>query len=329
MLTSTDYDFNSFGLLVPRDKIGIKEVDAGIELLVKDIKLSPVVITSDPNPPIFGFVSGGRSGLYFKGEDELVLKGGGIEQALEEDGVYLLTYITGQPLYGQLLEDSWDEVKLTFKFNELMREKGFPTVHEPVAVIDYRKLFQPQAGFNSYSSVPQLYKLGASIMRTKGDTRLFELLGKEFKDGEAAGELGYRLGLIAGAQMKVSEELIPWGTGSHIGNLIVFYEDDQVYLSRTDFIDLNKPRHFNSRLNNGSEPTNIQEAEYLLGTLEISSFNGSNNGLMSEESRRQYANRMEFVNKFGIGFWEAYDNPDKVLPITDKVMYHSISNTPN
>ena len=245
-----------YGLLVPRPTVKFRDLTdmpgVRVEPVNSEIGTSvkPVVITEGDEYDFEGVRSGGRSGLLKFVEDgpSYKVKGCRIEQALTTEGLYRssrnLMNILYDPLGGQVISDADNELNWTQTYNEILIEEGFPVLHVPEAIIHYGKEYKAdrmpewQKSFYKLTIFKEgtwLYEfpynskqeeLAPSVMRVKGDTRLHELYRQEVQNVEAASTVAYGLGLMAGAQQRLTEDNFVWSKVSplHVANYVVFTE---------------------------------------------------------------------------------------------------------
>lgn len=225
-------------LLVPRKPRGFKKVDGRVEFVNSDsdISIAPVVTVNSSHADLVGLRSGRRSGLLnvegVGGETAIKVKGCRILSALKADGSYIITRFSdgGSPEGGQTLSAVQREIDNTRLLNELFSAEGFPVPYNPEAIIHYGVMFNPN-GRSEHAE-----ELAASVMRIIGDTRLAELYRLEVRSFEAARKIAFRLGVIAGAQKRVTNGFY-WNDSQSVGNYVVFVEGDQLHLSTVDFDD--------------------------------------------------------------------------------------------
>lgn len=341
-MTST----NNYGLerclLVPRDTVGFKEVEGIVEKIDSNAKIKPVVLTDEPCPDFLGFKSGRRSGLLSLDEVVYKIKGCNIKLAVETKGVYRKTNgWDKEPYCGQILADTKMEIEFTLYTNELLAREGFPVFYEPSAIIHYGKFFKiDPTNFRSYplNLLKELFtskeELAASAMRIKGDTRLPEIYRLEVQDEKAALGIAYKMGLMAGAQKRITENKIFWSLrNSHVGNYVVFEEEGRIYLGMADFDDATKYSPVKNRMVTLSILTRgatlkEQEVDSILNSLNSPSSTMVEG--VSAVNARKYAPQyfdadgnnariyapQYFKNGFTVGFQKGYKNPDKRGSIT-------------
>ncbi len=327
-----------YGLLVPREPRGFKEVDGWIEPVNSSsvASINPVVTVNIPYANFVGLKSGRRSGLLSV-EEALKVKGCRISSALKAEGPYTVRHIfpngsTGiYPEGGSTLSVVEREISNTLFINELLIAEGFPVPYEPKAIMHYGVMFNPDGADCAE-------ELAASVMGVKGDTRLAELYRLKPADIKAARRVANRLGVISGVQKRVTNGLY-WANSESAGNYVVFSEGNQLHSAPVDFEDTLP-----------YEDVDIpEELKYLSTRDHILDFPGWLHGLKElklsaapDLERRSIAKMFGsmqrssllfvegrysrptaqntapwyFREEFKKGFKEGYKNPDKREPIT-------------
>ena len=305
-----------YGLLVPRDNIKFRQVNARVESIEEAVKAPPLVITTKTDYDFIGAKSGQRSGLVSINGDMLKIKGCAMEPAFEVDGHYTVNHGTryNDPEGGITRPDVMREVINTIILNKVLSRRRFQTVQEPAAIIHYDKMFKS-------SQMTHEEELLAVVMKVKGDTRFPEIYRRGVKSIDAAGMVTQRLGLMAGAQKRVTEDArILWSIdpdhgNAHIGNYIIFVDNDYLHLGMCDLesmaneFDELSPAEFSDACD--------REQNRLLGSLMASPV-GFVDGIYresEEEADRDLAKQDPFRPQFVTGFLAGYENPDKREPI--------------
>ena len=299
-------------LFTPRPKIFFREAGE-IEKLDTTLQLPPLIITTEPTSNAVGFRSGQRSGLVYANGVALKIKGCRIEEAFQNEGPYQTTHegTLYAPEGGVTLENAKKEVSSMIRINETLHREGFPTPFEPVGIIRYVKTFKS-------SHMDEEKELGAVVPSIKGDTRLPELYWNA-KDNDALAEVTYYLGIMAGAQKRVTENArVVWSydTGdAHIGNYIVFAENGSVWLSMSDFGSMVTARDF-VRFNRRefSEMWKRERIRIMWSTMDDTYHQVD--GIKREDDGFGFidlgiAGQHNFVK----GFCDGYENPDKMQKI--------------
>lgn len=292
-------------LLVPRDIIGFEEVSGVVEKVDLDTRINPVMLTHGQNPDFLGLKSGERSGLFSVNGDTYKIKGCDI--ILAQIGAHSLT----EPEGGQTLQSAKREVEFIQATNEILTEEGFSVAYQPSAIIHYQKLFKPNLSDFHYPRHWQFIepflgkrKLAASVMKIKGDTRLPEIYIQEFKDKGAASAIAYRLGLMAGAQRRVTENKILWTLGnSHVGNYVVFEEEAKVHLGMVDF---DAALRYNTIINQFLR-LKVKGIESILASMNSPNYNIVGGKVRNENEIAPEYFKRDFIR----GFRDGYQNPDK------------------
>jgi len=333
-------------LLVPRKPRGFKEINGRVEPINSDsdMTIPPVVTVDIPYATLVGVRSGTRSGLLSvesaDGEKAVKVKGCRLLSALKAKGPYRVSHIHpsgkmgGSPEGGLTLSAVEREIDNTLFFNELLTEEGFPVPYEPLAIIHYGKMFEPE-GRSEYAE-----ELAASVMQVKGDTRLAELYRLKAINIKAARRVAHRLGLMAGAQKRATNWSY-WQDSDTVGNYVVFFNSDQLHLAPVDFEDTcpyknvdileEEQRLLRKRGNfdypvwlNRSKELNLSEAPNLerytialiFGSMNKSSLSFVEGTRPSLKSTAQYISPGYFRKEFKKGFEVGYKNPDKRESLT-------------
>lgn len=251
-----------YGLLVPREPIRLKTARGLVEKLDQSIlSVPPLIITKDEAYDFDGLRSGGRGGLVNIDGINLRIKGCGLVSLFIHNGKYFESMHAGrtfEPYRAQYLSSAEDELKWLRIYNKAMKRQGFPTPCEPVAIIDYGIEFEP-ADLSAYVVIkfakvfPGRFKfdgkLGASVMKVSGDTRLPEIYRQDILTHEAALVVAYRFGLMAGSQKGLTDEVFFWDLGNaHAGNYLVFKEGENIYLAMTDFDEAFRASAFHNQI---------------------------------------------------------------------------------
>ena len=108
-----------------------------------------------------GIKSGSRSAIAVVGNSAIKYKGTNIGHALEGSGPYRKPH-GNSPWGGLRLSCAEREIEATIRVNEILKKHEFATVHEPLGVVDYGALYEPN--FLSYTQkligeAPMPYKL--------------------------------------------------------------------------------------------------------------------------------------------------------------------------
>ena len=300
---------NSYGLekclLVPRDAVGFEEVNGIVEKIDLDTRIKPVILTHGQNPDFLGLKSGERSGLFSVDDDAYKIKGCDIILA------QIRAHSLIDPEGGQTLPATKREVEFVRTINELLTKEGFSVPYQPSAIIHYQKLFKPDLSDFRYPLHWQFIEpflgkreLAASVMKIKGDTRLPEIYIQELKCKDAASAVAYRLGLIAGAQRRVTENKILWTLGnSHVGNYVVFEEEAEINLGMVDF---DAALRYNPFINQFFR-LKVKGIERILASMNDPNYYTVGGKVINKkEIAPEY-----FKKEFARGFRDGYQNPDK------------------
>jgi hypothetical protein len=338
MPISPEQQYSEYGLLVPRPTVKFRDLSGVKELADKvrvepvnsevDLNIKPVVITSREHYDYEGVRSQGRGGIILFGGVKYKIKGCRVELALESQDLYRETHASNVPKGGQLLSDVVEEIENTRKSNELLIAEGFSVPYEPEAIIHYGKVFKSNRAGIFLSKVARAVaytdpgilfehlldqdELAASVMKIKSDTRLLDFYSRRIRNEEAALTIAYRFGLIAGAQKRVTEDFY-WI--SHVGNYVIFIEDNKVHLSMVDlgdaisYQDL-KFKFLNSKRRNFEINHILRSADR--SRLAVRMFYWSHN----VPKERRFNVPKYFREAFAKGFMDGYKNPDKREPIT-------------
>ncbi len=246
-----------YGLLVPRKQIRLKRVNGHVKAFdsVTTIFENPIVLTTSDRYDLVGIASGHRSALVNIGGIAYKIKGCAIEKAFTSDGLYRRTRNKEAPKGGVLLADAENELQRTRQIGELLTQEGFRYPYEPHESFLYGKQWMPKdeipqwlrdfyEGMKDFSYIEQLgitlfdeqrpVELGALVMKIKGDTRLPEVYLQQESSTRAVSDIAYKLGLTAGAQKRITHEYY-WGADAHLGNYVVFLEEDHVHMAMVDF----------------------------------------------------------------------------------------------
>ena len=282
------YSGLEYGLLIPRPTVKFRDLSdvPGVRVepvnSEKDTSVKPVVITTGETYDFEGVKSGGRSGLlrFAEAGPSYKIKGCRIERTLG-NGLYQREYGTSRvPANGHLLALVEQEIKNTIDNNEILTKERFLVPYEPEAMIHYGVMFPTDIRPKWFIKLEQLFyfgrhqneipdtsnlslkeiaemlyqrglkqdELAASVMKVKGDTRIPALYGLEIQDYEAASTIAYRLGLIAGAQLRVTEHEFIWEGSAHVGNYVLWVENNQLHISMVDFEDTPKYNKLKNQL---------------------------------------------------------------------------------
>ncbi len=335
MPISPQQQYTDYGLLVPRSTVRFRDVSdfsgVRVEPVNSETKVKPLVITSGENYDFEGVASGGRSGLWsFDGLDYKI-KGCRIERAFETEGLYRIHHLFHDVEGGQLLSDAENDIKCTSDINDILTRAGFTVAYEPEAIIHYGKTFKPPVVGNNFSKIlrslvwrnPDMLfeslnqeELVASVTRIKGDTRFTCLYSGKIQDEETATAIAYRFGLMAGAQKRVTEDFYWHYDSNHIGNYVIFTEDNQLHLTMVDFEDTVKYqdlrfKFLNNRRRNSEIRGILKSADRPTPAMQ---FHYCVQSIPKEKMGRNAP--PYFREAFKRGFMDGYKNPDKRESIT-------------
>lgn len=322
-----------------RHRVGLREADevgAWVEPVNSTTPVRPVVMTSNESRNLEGLRSGRRSALFEldgqPADEGFKVKGGGIESAFKSSGLYRTSHrnLGYAPEGGCVLSAVEREINNTLFFNELFTAEGFPVPYQPEATIHYGKMFEPDGRSECAE------ELAASVMRIKGDTRLAELYRLKVRDYEAARGVAFKVGLIAGAQKRVTNNFY-WKDSQSTGNYVVFLNDGHLNLAPIDFEDTFPYKEFNiseeMRHNSAIYHTlhspwlfrrwreiDLSDAPELekytitriFGSMYRSSLSTVEGGFSNKRGFAPSYFKLEFIK----GFRDGYKNPDRREPIT-------------
>lgn len=327
-------------LFIKREVTDLKPIDlpgARVEHLTSSAKSLPIVpLVIGGYTELKGVKSGLRSALVPQNGHTLKIKGCALEYAFVGEGPYTLQVGRSgrRPYGGMLLPQAHREAQVTSFVNRLLAQHGFPAPYEPAAIIHYgREFVAPRAavaalklqraledvwnpairliglgGHQREAVADGKNELAAIVMLAKGDTRLPELYGAKLRDDMESFSVVYRLGIMAGAQKRITEGHIQWDVNnSHIGNYVLFNENEMVWLGMCDF---DFARGFPERME-PSQRLKLADGEFenLLHSLSSDGSNlvyGADWGWHPSDS---------FKAGFHSGLQAGYRNPDNCRPI--------------
>ena len=320
-------------LFVPRQRVFFRKVPGKVEYAAGvDGKksaitpsITPLVIIENPEtieailsgaaqPGVVGVESGRRSGLYVNSSGNLIkIKGCRVGAAFDTEGPYTVGFTPDptKPYGGKLLEPARWEMDITAKICRILEGEGFAVPYQPIAVIGYGKKFayhMPYESNDEQKSVLVGEELAAGVMRAEDDTRLPELYGLQVKSKSAFNEVASLLGLMAGAQHRLTESRYDMGDdSSHAYNLFVFEKQGEVWIAMMDCDS--------ARLQ--PVPDKGKRIRRILDSLDLYVERIGVNGAEApvEALNRFLERRDQFKGKFSEGFTEGYSGTTKWQPI--------------
>lgn len=217
-------------LLIPRKQLKFSKVDGLFKPVDSSIKpVAPFAISE--NGRYSGYKSGERSGIVHHSYYGWVkYKGCDVEYTLRREGICSANH-GHQPKGGITFPNAENEIEITLKVNELLRENGIETAYEPLGVIKYPKYFRcPHDNDKS--------RMGAPVMAIKGDTRLVELFCYPGAKKSAALYVSHEIGRNIKKLMNVLYygSSFRWGINNiHSGNFIIFEAGRDIHVNKCDF----------------------------------------------------------------------------------------------
>jgi hypothetical protein len=322
-------DFRDYGLLVPRQKVHLRQVEG-----------SPfAVVRTEEETRLVGLASGKRSALI-RQEDLIKVKGCNVEHALEQEVYYRTRGPDDDPWGGQLHSHVLLEQENTNTMKEVLEARGFHSVIEPLEVEKYGVRFDgngPNPFFEGRLGafweawrrrmtvldaddhklgrehyLDSLDELAAGIYKIVGDTRLPEIYMQQENDPQAVEELAYQIGVHVGALIGSTRDHY-FGDDGHLGNAVLFEMDEILHVSWVDFESLQRYKDFTpiGRLTGQLEPFYIQRSLAKVRKH----FSKSP---LDDPSK-------EFERGFIRGYWRGYRNPDCRTEIPISLLHQAYS----
>lgn len=281
------------------------EVSGRLESFGQDgLDLKPVIMKnylSEANPTYTGFKSGGRCGVFLINGTAIKAKGCCLPINAFERRSYNQTY-GDDPYGGMTLGQAEIDIRFTLRYGEIMGEEGFPCPSTPVGLIHYNIGFFDPREDDVFDTQPKITtnNLVAPLIKILGDTRIPEIVTRDIKEQVLASDVTYRLGLMAGTQLKlVHRHNFIWGGGSsHVGNYVLFPYEGNINVGMVDFECSYKSR------DRTAQQEDIQE---VIESFDVFSYR--KNGIIDFFRKNPETYKL-FREHFIKGLVEGYSHPD-------------------